>query len=192
MYSEWLEITIRWFWILSTVNNLTLIWVLQIQIKLAFLYTAVFHTCIALIHIFDHDSLAVHGTMLWNVVCIFMGWTFIPANNSLHCTLLACIQLLGKMDLVMRGLLTDRVIRMTQSLQPGIHRVSKHLTLPTCFCCKVGLNFEIVGLKDTRIVLKMNLRRGEHLSWLKGRLHITVRVAVVVVQAYFLTQLQSL
>lgn len=36
MYSEWLEITIRWFQILSTVNNLTLIWVLQIQIKLAF------------------------------------------------------------------------------------------------------------------------------------------------------------
>lgn len=141
---------------------------------------------------FDHGSLAVHYTMLWNVVCIFMGWTFIPTNCWLHCTLLACIQLLGKMDLVMRGLVTDRVIRMTQSLQPGIRRVSKQLTLPTSLCCKVGLNFGIVGLKDTRIVLKLNLRRGEHLSWLKGILHTTGRVAVVVVQAYFLTQLQSL
>jgi hypothetical protein len=35
------------------------------------------------------------------------------------------LQLLGNMDLVMRGLVTDRVFQLSQSLQPGIHKVRK-------------------------------------------------------------------
>lgn len=62
-YSEWLEITTRWFLILSTANNLNSIWSNAYSDQIALLDTAVFPTCIVLIHIFDQDSLAA---CTWN------------------------------------------------------------------------------------------------------------------------------